>query len=283
LLHLARLGRELPPGVRLLAKAEHLNPSGSLKDRPARAMILAGLTSGALRPGMAILDATSGNTGIAYAMIGAALGHQVTLCLPADASSERKRMLRRYGASILETDPGLGSDGARLGAGELARARPDRYFHVDQYNNDGNWKAHYDSTGPEIWAQSGGQVSHFVAGLGTSGLFTGTTRRLRELRPDLVAVSVQPDGRDHRLPGLKHMPTALAPGIYDPDLANRNIEVASAEALAMTRRLAREEGLLVGPSSGANLVAALELGRELPAGSVLVTVLFDSGCRYLAG
>lgn len=281
LLRLARLGHGLPPGVELLAKAEHLNPSGSLKDRPVRAMLLAGLGSGALRPGLTILDATSGNAGIAYAMIGAALGYPVCLCLPADAGGDRKRLLRAYGARILETDPAEGSEGARRLAGELGRSEPERYFHVDQYNNEHNWKAHYHGTGEELWTQGGGRISHFVAGVGTSGLFTGATRRLREHRPGLWAVSVQPDGREHRLTGLKHMPTALVPGIYDPALADANVEVASADGLAMARRLALEEGLLVGPSSGANLVVALALAATLEPGAVVATVLFDSGGRYL--
>jgi cysteine synthase B len=282
LLRLGRLAAGLPPGVELHAKAEHLNPSGSLKDRPALAMIRAAEAGGALAPGREILDATSGNTGIAYAMIGAALGYPVTLCLPADATPERKRILRILGARVVETDPARGSDGARRRAAELQRADPDRYCHLDQYDNEHNWRAHYDTTGPEIWAQTGGRVTHFVAGVGTSGLFTGTVRRLRELNPALVAVSVQPAEPDHRLAGLKHMATARVPGIYDPTLADTDVAVATARGQAMARRLALDEGLLVGPSSGANLVAALRLGGTLAPGSVVVTVLFDSGSRYLA-
>jgi cysteine synthase B len=245
-------------------------------------MILAGVSSGRLTPGRTILDATSGNAGIAYAMVGAALGYAVTLCLPGNATAERKRMLQIYGARIIETDPAQGSDGARIRAGELYRADPDRYFHVDQYNNDANWRAHHESTGPEIWEQTGGRVSHFVAGVGTSGLFVGTVRRLRELNPALVAVAVQPDAADHQLAGLKHMKTALVPGIYDPALADTQVEVSTREGQAMCRRLALEEGLLVGPSSGASVSAALRLARTLPAGAVVVTVLFDAGSRYLA-
>jgi len=281
LLRLERLAAGLPAGVELHAKAEHLNPSGSLKDRPVLAMIRAAEAEGALAPGREILDATSGNAGIAYATIGAALGYPVTLCLPADATPERKRILRILGARIVETDPALGSDGARRRAADLRREDPDRYFLADQYNNEHNWRAHYATTGPEIWAQTGGRVTHFVAGLGTSGLFMGTVRRLKELNPGLVAVSVQPAEPDHRLTGLKHMATALAPGIYDPALADADVAVGTARGQAMARRLALDEGLLVGPSSGANLVAALRLAATLRPGSVVVTVLFDSGARYL--
>ncbi|MDR3669529.1 MAG: cysteine synthase family protein [Holophaga sp.] len=282
LLRLGRIAEGLRPGVELLAKAEHLNPSGSLKDRPAKAMILAAVADGRLTPEKAILDATSGNAGIAYAMIGAAMGYRVTLCLPANASAERKRMLGLYGAAIIETDPGQGSDGARRRALELCQADPGRYFHVDQYNNEANWRAHFDTTGPELWAQSGGRISHFVAGVGTSGLFMGTVRRLKQLNPALRAVAVQPDRPDHGLAGLKHMATASVPGIYDPDLADAQVAVSTAEGQAMARRLALEEGLLVGPSSGASVSAALRLARTVPEGSVVVTVLFDSGARYLA-
>jgi cysteine synthase B len=281
LLRLERVAAALPPGVELHAKAEHLNPSGSLKDRSAKAMILAGAAGGALCPGRTLLDATSGNAGIAYAMIGAAMGYPVTLCLPGNASSERKRMLRIYGAVLEETDPAQGSDGAQRRARELHRADPERYFYLDQYNNEANWKAHYLTTAPEIWAQTRGRASHLVAGIGTSGFFTGTARRLKELNPRLVAVSVQPDRADHRLAGLKHMKTAIVPGIYDPGLADANVEVSTADGQAMARRLAQEEGLLVGPSSGASVEAALRLAQGLPAGSVVVTVLFDSGARYL--
>jgi len=282
LLRLERIAAGLRPGVELYGKAEQLNPSGSLKDRPARAMILAALASGALGSGRSLLDATSGNAGIAYAMLGAALGFPVTLCLPGNASAERKRILRIYGARIIETDPEGGSDGARLRAGELRRADPDRYFHANQYDNEANWRAHYDTTAPEIWEQTGGRITHFVAGLGTSGTFMGTARRLKELQPRLVAVSVQPDVQAHGLAGLKHMKTAIVPGIYDPALADADVAVSTAEGQAMARRLALEEGLLVGPSSGASVSAALRVAGALPAGSVVVTVLFDSGARYLA-
>jgi cysteine synthase B len=281
---LLRLGRiaGLPAGVELHGKAEYLNPSGSLKDRSARAMIQAAAASGALRGGRSILDATSGNAGIAYAMIGATMGCRVTLCLPANATPERKRMLRIYGAAIIETDPAQGSDGAQRRARELYRADPDQYCYLDQYNNDANWRAHFETTAPEIWAQTGGRVSHFVAGVGTSGLFMGTARRLKQLNPSLQAVAVQPDGPGHGLAGLKHMKTAIVPGIYDPRVADAQVEVSTADGQAMARRLALEEGLLVGPSSGASVAAALRLARTLPAGAVVVTVLFDSGSRYLA-
>lgn len=284
---LLRLDRIAPwltegSGVTLYAKAEHLNPGGSLKDRSVRGMLLAALASGQLAPGRTILDSTSGNAGISYAMIGAALGYPVTLCLPGNATPERKRLLNLYGATLVESDPLGGSDGAQLRARELLRADPGRFCHVDQYNNEANWRAHYDTTAPEIWTQTRGRVSHFVAGIGTSGLFTGTARRLKELNPSLTAMSIQPDVQAHRLPGLKHMKTAIVPGIYDPTVADLNEEVTSDEGEDMARRLALEEGLLVGPSSGANVVAALRLARTLPAGSIVVTVLFDSGNRYLS-
>jgi len=281
LLRLGPCGDALPTGVEVYAKAEHLNPGGSLKDRSVMAMILDGEARGMLTRGRTILDATSGNAGIAYAMIGAARGYRVALCLPANASPERKRMLRIFGAEIIETDPGQGSDGAQLRAREMARADPATWFFPDQYNNDANWLAHYQGTGAEIWEQTGGRITHFVAGLGTSGTFMGATRRLRECQPRLQAVSVQPDVREHGLAGLKHMASALVPGIYDPRLADANVTVTTAEGQEMTRRLAREEGLLVGPSSGASVFAAFRLARTLAPGSVVVTVLFDSGARYL--
>ena len=231
---LLRLGRIAPwlaegSGVTLYAKAEHLNPGGSLKDRSVRGMLLAALASGQLAPGRTILDSTSGNAGISYAMIGAALGYPVTLCLPGNATPERKRLLNLYGATLVESDPLGGSDGAQLRARELLRADPGRYCHVDQYNNEANWRAHYDTTAPEIWTQTRGRVSHFVAGIGTSGLFTGTARRLKELNPSLTAMSIQPDVQAHRLAGLKHMKTAIVPGIYDPTVADLNEEVTSDE------------------------------------------------------
>jgi cysteine synthase B len=282
LLSLNRIAQDLPAGVQILGKAEYLNPSGSLKDRSAKNMILAGLASGELVRGRSILDATSGNAGIAYAMIGAALGYGVTLCLPGNATPERKRILRQYGASIIETDPAQGSDGAQRAALALHRSNPGRYFHVDQYNNEANWQAHYETTGLELWEQTGGHLTHFLAGVGTSGLFMGVARRLKSLNPRIAVLALQPDAQNHQLAGLKHMATAMVPGIYEPRVADGQVTVTTEEGQAMTRRLALEEGLLVGPSSGANVFAALRLARSLPPGSVVVTVLCDSGTRYLA-
>ncbi|MCC7125909.1 MAG: cysteine synthase family protein [Acidobacteria bacterium] len=267
------------PGIELYGKAEYRNPGGSVKDRPARRMLLEGLASGALRPGKTLLDATSGNTGIAYAMFGAAMGIPVRLCVPDNVTPERKRMLNAYGAELTLTDPLEGSDGAIREAGRLYDADPERYFYPDQYNNPFNWRAHYDTTAPEIVEQSGGRLTHFVAGLGTSGTFVGTGRRLRELVPGITLVSMQPDSPLHGLEGLKHMETAIVPGIYDPSVADADVRVDTEEAFAMTRRLAREEGLLVGISSGANVVAALRVAK---APAVVVTVLCDGGERYLS-
>jgi cysteine synthase B len=282
LLRLGRVAGELPAGVEVYAKAEHLNPGGSVKDRAARAMILEGERAGLLRRGKIILDATSGNTGIAYAMIGAARGYRVTLCLPKNASFERKRILRLYGAELIETDPAEATDGAQRRARAMADAEPEKYFYPDQYNNDANWRAHYDGTAQEIWEQTGGRVTHFLAGLGTSGTFVGTTRRLKELEGKIRAVSMQPDSPFHGLEGMKHMGTALVPGIYDASLADENVEVRTEDAQEMTRRLAREEGLLVGVSSGANVYAALRLARTLTTGASVVTILCDGGGKYLS-
>jgi cysteine synthase B len=282
LFRLRRLAEGSPPGVEIYAKGEHLNPGGSVKDRAARAMILDGERTGRLTPGKTILDATSGNTGIAYAMLGAALGYRVALCLPKNASLERKRILRAYGAEIIETDPLQATDGAQRKAKELAAADPEKYFYPDQYNNDANWRAHYETTAPEIWEQTGGRLTHFLAGLGTSGTFIGTARRLREISPDVQCVSMQPDSPLHGLEGMKHMATALVPGIYDPQVAHRTVEVGTEEAQETMRRLAREEGLFVGVSAGANVYAALRLAQTAPPGSVIVTVLCDSGSRYLS-
>jgi cysteine synthase B len=282
LLSLRRIARGLPVGVEVLVKAEHLNPGGSVKDRAALAMIVDGEGSGRLYPGKVILDATSGNTGIAYAMIGAARGYAVTICLPANASVERKQILQVLGAEIIETDPMQGSDGAQLVAREMAAGDREKYFYPDQYNNDANWRAHYEGTGREIWEQTEGRVTHFVAGLGTCGTFTGVGRRLKELKPAVRAISMEPDSPIHGLEGLKHLPTSRMPGIFDPTLADETVEVETEAAQAMTRRLAREEGLFVGVSSGANVVAALALARELPPDSVVVTILCDGGERYLS-
>ncbi|HEY2976059.1 MAG TPA: cysteine synthase family protein [Pyrinomonadaceae bacterium] len=281
LIRLARLAR-LPERVEVFAKAEHLNPGGSVKDRAALRIISEAEDRGLLHQGKTILDATSGNTGIAFAMLGAALGYSVTLCLPRNASIERKHILRRYCAKVIETDPNQGSDGAQAEARRLFAASPGRYFYADQYNNDANWRAHYDGTGPEIWEQTAGRVSHFVAGLGTSGTFTGTSRRLKEYNPQVQTLAVEPNSPLHGIEGLKHMATALVPGIYDPSLADATLKVQTEEAQAMVRRLAREEGLLVGPSSGANVCAALRVAKTLLPGSVVVTILCDGGERYFS-
>ena len=282
LLGLRRVARELPAGVEIFVKAEHLNPGGSVKDRAALAMILEGERSGRLYPGKVILDATSGNTGIAYAMLGAARGYAVTLCLPANASEERKRILRIHGAEVIETDPLQGSDGAQTVAREMATRDGAKYFYPDQYNNDANWRAHYEGTGREILEQTEGRVTHFVAGLGTCGTFTGVGRKLKESNPTVRAISMEPDSPIHGLEGLKHLPTSRMPGIFDPTLADETVEVATEEAQAMTRRLAREEGLFVGVSSGANVLAALSVAPRLPPGSVVVTILCDGGERYFS-
>jgi cysteine synthase B len=281
LIRLRTIARDLPLGVEVLAKAEHLNPGGSVKDRAALSMILEGERGGQLRSGMTILDATSGNTGIAYGMIGAARGYPVTICLPRNAGARRKQILRSLGVEVIETDPLLATDGAQLIAREMFVQEPEKYFYPDQYNNPANWRAHYETTAPEIWTQTEGRVTHFIAGLGTSGTFMGTTRRLKELGPAVRTISMQPSSPLHGLEGLKHMATALVPGIYDPALADENVEVSTEDGQAMVRRLAREEGLLVGTSSGANVFAALRLALSLPAGSVVVTILCDGAERYL--
>ena len=281
LIRLRLAASDLPDEVIIFAKAEQLNPGGSIKDRAALSMILDGERTGRLRPGMTIVDATSGNTGIAYAMIGASRGYRVTVCLPKNASAQRKRILRHYGVEIIETDPLLSTDGAQRIARELFQNHPGVYFYPDQYNNDANWLAHYETTANEIWTQTERRVTHFLTGLGTSGTFVGVVRRLRELSPNLVAYSVQPDSPMHGLEGLKHMATAKQPGIYDASLANGMLEVSTEDAVAMTRRLAREEGLFVGPSSGANVFAATRLAKELVGPAVVVTILCDTGERYL--
>jgi S-sulfo-L-cysteine synthase (O-acetyl-L-serine-dependent) len=278
LIRLHRIERDRP-GIEVYGKAEFANPGGSVKDRPARRMVLEGLASGALAPGRTLLDATSGNTGIAYAMFGAALGVPVLLCVPDNVTPERTRMLRAYGAELVLTDPLEGSDGAIREARRRYEADPERFFYPDQYNNPFNWRSHYDTTAPEIVEQVGGRLTHFVAGLGTSGTFVGIGRRLREVAPHVVLASVQPAGPLHGIEGLKHMETAIVPGIYDPGVADRDLRVDTEAAMVMTRRLAREEGLLVGISAGANVVAALAVA-EAPA--VVVTVLCDGGERYLS-
>ena len=280
-IRLFRLTKDLPAGVQVWAKAEHLNPGGSVKDRTALAMITDAEQRGLLSKEKTILDATSGNTGIALAMIGSVLGYKVTLCLPSNASVERKRILQRYSATVIETDHARGSDGAQEEARKLFAASPEKYFYADQYNNDANWRAHYETTGPEIWEQTEGRVTHFVAGLGTSGTFTGTSRKLKEYNPRIRTISVEPNSPFHGIEGLKHMETAVVPGIYDSSLVDAKLEMQTEDAQSMMNQLAREEGLLVGPSSGANVCAALRLARTLPSGSVVVTILCDGAERYL--
>jgi cysteine synthase B len=277
---LARLEPLETNGSEIYAKLEWQNPGGSVKDRAAARMIAEGEKSGALQPGGTILDATSGNTGIAYAMLGAALGYRVRLCVPANVTPERLRMLRAFGAEVVPTDPMDGSDGA-IREARAIHAREPRLFYPDQYNNDANWRAHYDTTAPEIWAQTGGRITHFVAGLGTSGTFTGTTRRLRALNPSLRAYSVQPDGPLHGIEGLKHMATSIVPGIYDEHLADEDLRVTTEDAHAMTRRLAAELGLFAGVSSGAAAAAAARVAAKNP-GAVVVTIFPDGGARYLS-
>jgi cysteine synthase B len=281
LIRLRSVARHLGPGVEVLAKAEHMNPGGSVKDRAALAMILAGEASGELTPDKTILDATSGNTGIAYAMIGAARGYRVTLALPKNAGAARKRILKLYGAQIIETDPMSGTDAAQILARELAASEPHKYFYPDQYNNDANWRAHFETTAPEIWRQTDGRITHFVAGLGTTGTFVGTTRRLKEFNPELTSVSMQPESPLHGLEGMKHLGTAIVPGIYDATLADASVTVSTEDAHAMTRRLAREEGLFVGPSSGANVFAAVRLAEQVGENAVIATILCDGGGKYL--
>ena len=281
LIKLRKVTEHLPETVSVFAKAEHLNPSGSVKDRTALQIVADALRSGALTEDMILIDSTSGNTGISYAMIGAALGIRVELAMPASASEERKRILRSYGARLTLTDPELGSDGAQYYVREKMSAHPEGYFYADQYNNDANWQAHYDGTGAEIIEQTEGLVSHFVAGIGTTGTFVGATRRLKTHDPTIQCFPVQPDQAKHGMKGLRFLETAIVPGIYDPTIANGDLRCSSEEAYAMTRRLAREEGLLVGISSGANVAAALRIAEHLEEGTV-VTILCDSGNRYLS-
>lgn len=279
LLRLSSLERDVS-GVEIYAKAEWLNPGGSVKDRAAARMVCAGTQL--LNSGRILVDATSGNTGIAYAMLGAALGFKVELCLPDNVTAERKRILRAYGATLVLTDPMESSDGAIREARRRYQANPDRYYYPDQYNNPLNWRAHYETTGREILAQTGGRVTHFVAGLGTAGTFTGVSRRLREYNPDIRLVSVQPDSPFHGLEGLKHMDTAIVPGIYDPSLADEDLRVGTEASYAMVRRLGRDQGLLVGISSGAAALACLEVAARAARGSVIVTVFPDGAAKYLS-
>lgn len=280
LLRLRKLG-PATPGVELYAKAEFQNPAGSVKDRAAAAIIREGVRTGRIRPGVTILDATSGNTGIAYAMIAAAHGYRLKLCVPDNVTAERKRTLKAYGVDLVLTNPLEGSDGAIREARRLYAKDPDRYFYADQYNNDANWRAHYETTATEILEQTDGRLTHFVAGLGTSGTFMGVGRRLREHRRGVRLISVQPDIALHGIEGLKHMDTAIRPGIYDPELADENLVVSTERAYELTRRLASEEGLLVGVSSGAALAASLAVAARMREG-VIVTIFSDRGDRYLS-
>jgi cysteine synthase B len=280
LVRLRKFERETP-GVELYAKAEWENPGGSVKDRAAARMILDGEASGALRPGLTVVDATSGNTGIAYAMVGAARGYKVRLYVPENASRERKLILAAFGAEVVLTSPLEGTDGAIREVRRVVAAEPHLYFYPDQYSNDSNWRAHFDGTGPEILEQTGGRVTHFVAGLGTSGTFMGTGRALRRFNPSIRLISFQPDSPFHGLEGLKHMAAAIKPGIYDESLADEDLRVSTEVAHRFVRRLAREEGLLVGISSGAALAAALDVARRLTKG-VVVTVFPDGAEKYLS-
>jgi cysteine synthase B len=283
LLRLERIGREFPQ-VQILGKAEWCNPGGSIKDRAAWNIVREGRRSGNFTSGKVLLDSTSGNTGIAYAMIGAAEGFQVTLCMPENVSVERKRILFAYGASIIYTDPGDGSDGSIRKARELYAQDSDKYFYADQYSNDANWQAHYHGTAEEIWEQTERRITHFVAMLGTSGTFMGTSRRLKELNPKIRCVSLQPDSPFHGIEGAKHMASAIVPKIYDSKLADEDIEIATEDAYANAIRGAREEGLLLGISAGAAIAGCLQVARRLGKEheAVIVTIFPDSGDKYLS-
>jgi cysteine synthase B len=291
LIRLRRVTRDLPESIEIYGKAEWFNPGGSVKDRPAWNIVRTAIERGELRGGKRLLDATSGNTGIAFAMIGAALGFGVTLCMPANVSTERKRILKAYGAEVIYTDPLESSDGAIRKARALYAQHPDRYYYADQYNNPANWQAHYETTGVEIWQQTEGRITHFVAGLGTTGTFVGVGRRLREYRRDIQLIALQPDSPFHGLEGLKHLETAIVPGIYDPTLADANLPISTEDAYAMARRLAREEGLLVGVSAAAAVVGSLRVAeailrdaetRGIEPHAVIVTILCDSADKYLS-
>lgn len=280
LLPLNRIGAHLPPAVHLLAKAEWFNPSGSVKDRAAINILRSAISQGLLSPGIRLLDSTSGNMGIAYATFGAALGIPVTLTLPANASPERITILRALGAELILTDPLEGSDGAVLVARRMAAEDPGRYYYANQYDNPANWQAHFLATGPEIVQQTGGKITHFIAGLGTSGTLTGVARYLRLYNPDIQIIACQPDSPYHGLEGLKHMPTAIQPGNYDPELIDRIVEVSTEEAYAMAKRLCREQGLFTGISAAAASAVALRIAEEIGEG-VVVTILPDAGYKYL--
>ena len=282
LLRLERICADAPR-AEVYGKAEWTNPGGSVKDRAAAGIVQDAFRSGKMAGGKRLLDSTSGNTGIAYAMLGAACSFGVTLCVPANVSLERKRILKAYGAEIIYTDPGEGSDGAILKAQEIIAAYPDKYFYADQYSNDANWLAHYHGTGNEIWEQTHGRITHFVTVLGTSGTFMGTTRRLKEMNPQIQCISLQPDSPFHGIEGAKYMPASIVPKIYDPTLADGNLEISTEDCYAMARRLAREEGLLVGTSSAASLVGALRVARECKTEHPVVVCVFSDGAdKYLS-
>ncbi|HEY4363582.1 MAG TPA: cysteine synthase family protein [Bryobacteraceae bacterium] len=284
LIRLAKLDSDLP-GVEIYAKAEFFNPGGSVKDRAAHNMILDGERTGRLTKDRTLLDATSGNTGIAYAMIGALKGYKIKLCLPSNASHERKQILKAFGAEMVFSDPGEGSDGAIVLCRKLYEADPDAYFYPDQYNNPANWKAHFDGTAVEIMEQTAGRITHFVTCMGTSGTFTGNSRRLKRDVPGITCISAQPSSSFHGLEGLKHMPTAIVPGIYDEKLADENLWIETEDAYKMTRWMGKNEGLLVGMSSGANVHAAHTIGQRLVnegRSGVIVTILADGATKYLS-
>jgi cysteine synthase B len=286
LIRLRRVTAHLPDCIEIYGKAEWFNPGGSVKDRPAWNIMRTAIERGELHRGKRLLDATSGNTGIAYAMIGAALGIGVTLCVPANVSLERKCILKAYGAEVIYTNPLESTDGAIRKARQLYAEHPDLYYYADQYNNPANWQAHYETTGVEIWQQTEGRITHFVAGLGTTGTFVGVGRRLRDYNPAIQLISFQPDSPLHGLEGLKHLETAIVPGIYDPTLADSELRISTEQAYQMVKRLAREEGLLVGISAGAAVVACLRLAETLmkqpDPRAVIVTILPDSADKYLS-
>lgn len=281
LIKLNNLTKDLD-GVTIYAKAEYLNPSGSVKDRAAKGIILEAIKSKKLTYEKILLDSTSGNTGIAYAMFGANLGYKVTVTLPKNANFERKKILKAFGATIIETDPLLSSDGALIEAKKLSKENPELYYYTNQYNNEENWKAHYNGTALEIWEQSKEQVTHFVTGMGTSGTFVGTSKRLKELNPQIKTIAMQPSSPFHGLEGMKHMATTIVPEIYDSSLIDETIQIDTEDARRTALELIRKEGLFVGISSGANVYAALKLAKTLPKGSVVVTILCDSGFKYLS-
>ena len=267
--------------VTLYAKAELFNPSGSVKDRAAKSMVLDGLKRGSLTKDKILIDATSGNTGIAYAMLGAVYGFKVQLVIPANVTGTRKNLMRAYGAEIIESDPLEGSDGAFFKVRDIVKSNPDKYFYPDQYNNPANWRAHYEGTAEEIWKQTEGKITHFITGGGTTGTFTGTSRRLHELKKDIHTLLMQPDGPFHGIEGNKHLETTERPGIFDDTLVERIVPVATETAYKTVHELARKEGILVGISTGANIAAALEVAKTAPDNSVIVTILCDAGYRYL--